>query len=151
MARPVAITCQRSFAIPAVNLARRILDLSEWPHFEGWGPLPGIRAARFRHQSEAYIGSVIEVENRDGSTHTEEIVAWDEGRALTLRLANFTAPVRHLATHFDEHWIFTTTSDNKTHLVRSLEIHPRNAVSRLLLLPIAWMLHKALKMHLSKM
>jgi hypothetical protein len=148
MVSPIRITCTHTLPVQASELSRRILDLSEWPNFEGWGPLPGIRAARFRHQTDACIGSVIEVENRDRSTHTEEIMDWVEGRVISLRLANFTAPVRHLASHFDEHWLLEADTDRNTRVTRCLEIHPRGALARLMLTPIALMLHKALQKHL---
>ena len=60
------------------TLREAFLDLSQWPGFTGWGPLPGIRQANFLRRTDAVRGSRIAVINTDGSSHVEEILEWSE-------------------------------------------------------------------------
>lgn len=151
MSRPLRFQCERTINAGPETLIGRILDLTQWPGFAGWGPLPGIRAAHYHHQPPGRLGAIIHVQNRDGSTHTETITAFQPARAITLRLDNFTAPIRHLATHFDEHWDFIPAPNGGTRITRTLEIHPRGPFARPLLHPLAWMLKKALTRHLNSL
>ena len=64
---------------------QQILDLSKWPEFNGYGPLPGIREADFETKTDEIVGTKIRVTNRDGSTHVEEILC-RSGSVTTLSL-----------------------------------------------------------------
>lgn len=98
----------------AAALCTSILHVPQWPSFPGWGPLPGIRAARFRQRTDTVVGSVIEVQNDDGTSHVERITRWEPGVAVTFHLEELSKPLSALATHLVETWTFAPTSDGRT-------------------------------------
>ena len=94
--------------------------------------------------------SLLRVTNRDGSTHVEEIVQWEPARRLRLHMSEFSPPVSRLATAFDETWRFEPDGD-RTHIVRSIEMHPKSALTRPLLWLISLLLKWAIARHLEQM
>ena len=138
--------------ITATQLCRQIVELERWSGFRGWGPLPGIREARFERRTDDAIGSRIRVINTDGSTHVEEIVEWDPERRLVLRMSEFSPPLSALASHFEERWEFEPSSDRRPELrvVRSFRLHPRSRLARPVLRLIAAMLRRAVARHLTE-
>ena len=95
--RPITFTCAGASALAPQDIAGQILDLSRWPEFAGYGPLPGIRVAEFEARTDEVVGTRIRVTNTDGSTHVEEVVEWDPGRRVRLRMGEFSAPLSRLA------------------------------------------------------
>ena len=91
------------------QVGEAVLTLENWPDFRGYGPLPGIREARFRRRTDAVVGTQIAVTNRDGSSHVEEITAWLDTGGIVMRMSEFTAPLSRFATHFIERWVFEPT------------------------------------------
>lgn len=85
---------------PPEEIAARVLDVSQWTKWRGWGLVPAIRSARFRSKTDAVVGSLIDVQNADGTTHVEEILEWRPRELLCLRMQDFSPPLRSLATHF---------------------------------------------------
>lgn len=150
MGRPVRISCEATLARPPEWVASQILDLSRWPEFDGYGPLPGIREAEFEIRTPDVIGTRVRVANRDGSTHVEEIVEWEPTRRLRLHMHEFSPPVSRLATAFDETWEFEQEGD-RTHVVRSLELHAKSALTRPILWLISFLLKRAIARHLKQM
>ena len=75
--KPIAFSCEETLALAPEDITRQILDLTKWPDFHGYGPIPGIQSAVFDVQAAGIVGSRIRVTNRDGSSHIEEIVEWD--------------------------------------------------------------------------
>jgi hypothetical protein len=59
-------------------------------------------------------------------------------------------PVSRLATAFDEIWEFERGVD-RTHVVRSLEMHPKSALTQPLLWLISFLLRRAIARHLGQM
>ena len=148
--KPISFSCEETLAVPPERIAEQILDLDRWPGFEGYGPLPGIRAAEFEVRTPEVVGSRIRVTDTDGSSHVEEIVEWEPDRRLRLRMGEFSPPLSRLATWFDETWRFERTGE-ATRVVRSFELHPRSAATRPLLWLISALLRRAIARHLRQM
>ena len=148
--KPISFSCQAQLPLPPEEIAGQILDLSKWEDFNGYGLLPGIRHAEFEEEKSNIIGTRIRVTNRDGSTHVEEIVEWDPTRRLLLHMHDFSPPVSHLATRFDELWEFEPTAD-ATLVRRSFKMHAKSALARPLLWSISFLLKRAIVRHLGQM
>ena len=146
----VRFTCSESLAIPPQEIASQILDLSRWPEFEGYGPLPGIRSAEFECRTDDVVGTRILVHNNDGSHHVEEITKWNPSTAVELTFGSFSPPLSRLARSFIETWTFSV-GDGITHVERSFELHPRSVV----FFPVMWVislpLRRAIARHLDQM
>lgn len=148
--KPITFTCEAMLPLNPEEIASQILDLSKWPEFNGYGPLPGIKLAEFETRTAEIVVTRIRVTNRDGSTHVEEIVEWEPTRRLGLHLHEFSPPVSRLATGFDETWEFERVGDD-THVVRSFEMHPKSALTKPLLWLISFLLKRAIALHLEQM
>lgn len=148
--KPITFSCQTTLTQAPEEIAGQILDLSKWPDFEGYGPLPGIKQAELEVETPDVVGTRIRVTNRDGSTHIEEIVEWAPTRRLRLHMHEFSKPVSRLATSFDETWEFERDGD-RTRVVRSFEMRPRSALTRPLLWLVSFLLARAIARHLEQM
>ena len=148
--KPIRFSCEATLPQQPEVIASQILDLSKWPEFNGYGPVPGIKQAEFETKTAEIVGTRIRVTNRDGSTHVEEIVEWEPTRRLRLHMYEFSPPVSRLAMAFDESWDFKQDGD-QTHVVRSFEMHPKSAVTRPLLWLISFLLRRAIARHLEQM
>ncbi|QDV35596.1 SRPBCC family protein [Tautonia plasticadhaerens] len=148
--KPITFSCEARLGLTPEEIARLILDLDRWPDFEGYGPLPGIRAAAFEARTPEVVGTVIRVSNTDGSSHTEEVVEWDPERRLRLRMGGFSPPLSRLATGFDETWEFEQGA-GLTRVVRSFALHPRSSAGRPFLRLISLLLRRAIARHLRQM
>jgi hypothetical protein len=104
--KPITFSCTDMLPLAPDEIARQILDLTNWPGFTGYGPLPGIRAAVFEARPPAVVGTRIKVTNTDGSSHVEEVVEWEPDRRLRLNMKDFSPPLSRLATGFVETWQF---------------------------------------------
>ena len=151
--KPIMFFCQATLLQKPEEIASQILDLSKWPEFNGYGPLPGIKLAEFETktaETAEIVGTRIRVTNRDGSTHVEEIVEWEPTRRLRLHMHEFSPPVSRLATAFDETWEFERDGD-QTKVIRSFEMHPKSKLTRPLLWLISFLLKRAIARHLEQM
>lgn len=146
----VQFLCKAALPQSPQEIAKEILDLSNWVNFKGYGPLPGIASAKFEVQTPEIVGTRIRVHNTDGSQHIEEIVEWNPESTLALRMQEFSPPLSKLATHIDETWEFETL-ENGTHVKRRFQMHARNAVT----IPILWLmsmfLERAVDKHLKQL
>jgi hypothetical protein len=133
--------------IPAEAVFSQMLEVERWSSFRGWGPIPGIRSARFRRRTPEIVGSQIEVTNLDGSSHIEEIMTWEPGAAIVMRMSEFSPPLSVLATHTVERWGFEALA-GRTRVTRSFELHPKGWIGRLALPLVAWLLGRAAARHL---
>jgi polyketide cyclase/dehydrase/lipid transport protein len=147
---PITFSCEETLPLAPEEIARQILDLTKWPDFHGYGPIPGIKVAAFEVQTPGVVGSRIRVANRDGSSHIEEIVEWQPDHRLRLRMKDFSAPLSRWATEFEETWEFQRTA-NGTHVTRSFRLHAKSALARLLLWGISFFLKRAIARHLREM
>ncbi len=148
--KPITFTCEETLPLAPEDIAQQILDLTRWPEFRGYGPIPGIRVAEFEVQTAGIVGSRIRVTNEDGSSHVEDIVAWEPNHRLRLEMKEFSAPLSRLATSFEETWEFKRTSKD-THVTRSFRLYAKSVPSRLLLWVISFFLQWAIVRQLREM
>lgn len=113
---------------PPEEIAEQILDVSKWPDFRGYWPIPNIKSAEFETRPPNVVGSRIRVTNLDGSTHIEEIVEWQPTRRVQLEMGDFSKPLSRLATSFVETWDFERVG-HETKVTRSFEINPMSALA----------------------
>ena len=100
--KPITFSCEETLNLAPEDIARQILDLTKWPDFHGFGPIPGIKVAVFDVQTPAVVGSRIRVTNLDGSSHFEEIMEWEPDHHLRVEMKVFSAPLSRLAAGFEE-------------------------------------------------
>ena len=148
--KPITLTCKEILSLAPEEIARQILDLTKWPEFHGYGPIPGIKVAEFEVQTPGIVGSRIRVTNGDGSSHVEEIMEWEPDHRLRLEMKEFSAPLSRLATRFEETWELKRTG-NGTHVTRSFRLHAKSFLARLLLWMISFFLKRAIARHLREM
>jgi hypothetical protein len=148
--KPITFTCKDTLPLPPEDIARQILDLTKWPDFHGYGPMPGIKAAVFGVQTPGIVGTRIRVTNQDGSSHVEEIVEWQPDQRVRLEMKEFSPPLSRLANRFEEAWEFERT-ENGTHVTRSFRLHAKSFLARLLLWVISFLLKRAIARHLREM
>lgn len=147
---PITFSCVASLKLEPEEIASNILNLSNWPDFDGYGPLPGITEAEFEVQKDEIIGTRIRVTNRDGSTHIEEIIEWLPSKQLCLRMQEFSPPVSGLATHFIERWQFERNG-SQTIAIRTFEMFPKSFLTRPIIWLISCLLKRAIDRHLRQM
>jgi hypothetical protein len=147
---PINFSCEITLPLAPDGIARQILDLTKWPDFHGYGPIPGIKAAVFNVQTPGIIGTRIRVTNMDGSSHVEEIVDWQPDQRVRLEMKEFSPPLCRLASGFEEAWDFKRT-ENGTHVTRSFRLHAKSFLARLLLWVISFLLKRAIARHLRAM
>lgn len=147
---PISFTREATLPATPEQIAAQILDLDRWREFEGYGPMPGIRAAEFERRTPQVVGSRVRVTNTDGSTHVEEIIEWDPSRRLRLRFLEFSPPLSRLTTSFEETWEFERLGDG-TSVVRSFQMHPRSLAAWPALWLISQLLRKAIAKQLRQM
>ena len=122
---PIFFSCEVTLPLAPDDIARQILDLDKWPEFQGYGPIPGIKAAVFDTQTPGVIGTRIRVTNLDGSSHVEEIVEWQPDRRVRLEFKEFSLPLSRLATTFEEIWDFDRL-EGQTKVIRSFRLHAKS-------------------------
>jgi hypothetical protein len=143
--KPITFVCKATFIAAPENIAQQILDLAKWPEFKGYGPLPGIKTAEFESQTPDVVGTKIRVTNTDGSSHIEEIVEWNPGSRIRLRMREFSAPLSRLAIEFLETWEFQRTG-NETRVARLFELRPTSIVTW----PVLWMISFLLRLAIAR-
>lgn len=148
--KPVTFTCRETLALAPEAIAAQILDVANWPTFEGYGPLPGVRSAEFEVETAEVVGSRVRVVNTDGSTHVEDVVEWQTDRRLVLRMSEFSPPLSRLTDRFEEVWAFERDGE-RTNVTRTFSLRPKSAVARLPLLLISLLLRRAVERHLRRM
>ena len=148
--KPIIFFCGEILPLAREHIAQQILDLTKWPEFHGYGPIPGIQVAEFEVQTPGIVGSRIRVTNLDGSSHIEEIVEWQPDHRIRLEMKEFSPPLSTLATRFEETWEFNRT-ENETHVTRSFHIYAKSFLARLPLRVISFFLKRAIVRHLREM
>ena len=129
------------------EICMEILDTERWSGFEGYSILPGIKSAHFEVKTPEFVGSRIKVQNKDGSSHVEEIIEWDVNNKIALRFQEFNSPLQNLATHFIETWEFRK-STNGTEASRIMTMYPKGLFGWLMLIPISKLMKKAFEKNL---
>lgn len=123
-----------------------ICDLSKWPLFRGWGPLPGIEEASLPAGETVGLGSRIRVRNSDGSIHHEVVVAFEPGRRYDIRM-ELAPPASYVMRRIEES-VELSPVDGGTRILRRFVTAPRSMVTT----PIVWLfggllLRKAVERH----
>jgi ribosome-associated toxin RatA of RatAB toxin-antitoxin module len=147
---PITFQYTRLIPYAPAEIAAAIVDMSRWPEFTGYGPMPGIASAEFETRTPEMTGSRIQVHNTDGSSHVETIEVWQPPETITLRLHEFSPPISRLADHFLEIWRFTPGPEG-TRTTRQMQLYPRSPATRPLLWLISLMLRRAIAAHLEQM
>lgn len=148
--KPIQFACEEMLSQSAEEIVQLILDVANWSDFQGFGVLPGIKLAEFEVRTPEIVGSRIRVTNSDGSSHVEEIVEWQPDCRLTLHMKEFSPPVSHLATRFDETWCFQPHGA-ETKVTRAFQLHAKSALTWPVLWAISFLLKKAIARHLRQM
>jgi hypothetical protein len=146
MASPVHVELTRDLNHSRDEIANGILTPEAWSSFKGAGPIPGIKVATFSKRTDDVVGTVIDVENQDGSRHRETIVTWTP-EEIGMRMDGFTGPLAALASHFDERMRFTPLGPGRVRVVRSFDLHPRSVFGTVALKMIAPLLLRAAAAH----
>jgi hypothetical protein len=148
--KAITFDCKETLRLTPEDVARQILDVTNWPDFLGYGPIPGIKTAKFEVLTPNVVGSRIRVTNLDGSTHVEEIVEWQPDHRLRLFMHEFSAPLSRLATAFVETWEFQRVG-NETKVTRSFDMNAKSIVSWPVLWIISFVLKRAIARHLRQL
>lgn len=108
-----------------------ICDLSRWPLFTGYGPLPGIVEASV--EGEISVGSRIRVRNTDGSVHHEVVERFEPARRFALRM-ELSPPVSYIMASIEED-VELVAIEGGTRIRRTFRVRPRAWFTA----PIAWL------------
>jgi hypothetical protein len=147
--QPIVFACHRTIRKSGMEIASEIANIERWSEFGGYGPLPGIERAHYETRTDNMIGSRIHVRNRDGSEHVEEFYEWEPGRKISMKMHNFSPPLRHLTTHFLEEWTLETR-EGGTFVTRQFQLFPRSAATRPFLWLISLLFRRAVARHLAE-
>lgn len=147
---PITFSCEETLTMVPEDIARQILDLTKWPDFHGYGPIPGIKTAVFDVQTPGVVGTRIRVTNLDESSHIEEIVEWQPNYRIRLEMKEFSPPLSRLATTFEEIWDFERL-EGQTKVSRSFRLHAKSRPARCLLWLMSFLLKRAIARHLREM
>ena len=148
--KPITFSCGETLPLAPEEIAGQILDLTKWPDFHGYGPIPGIKVAAFDVRTPGVVGTRIRVTSLDGSSHVEEIVEWQPDRRIRLEMKEFSPPLSRLATSFEETWEFQQV-EGGTKVRRSFQLHAKSILARLPLWMISFYLKGAVARHLREM
>ncbi len=132
------------------EICEEFLNLRRWPEFKGYSILPGIKKAEFEVKTPAVVGSIIRVQNTDGSSHVEKIVAWDVDNQISMRFQDFSPPLQRLASHFIETWTFRPVGGG-TEVTRKMLMFPKGWLGWVVLQPISRLMKKAFVEHLAEL
>ena len=148
--RPITFTTTARLPTLPHEIAASILDLSNWPDFKGYGPLPGIESAEFVERTPQIVGSRIQVKNTDGSSHVEEIIEWAPSERLSMKFSEFSPPLSQLANHFVEVWTLQPQGE-QTLVTRAFQLFPKNSLARIALWLLSHLLKRAIALHLRQL
>jgi hypothetical protein len=109
-----------------------VTDLTKWTTFTGYGPLPGIRHAEAADGRPLALGSVVRVQDSDGSSHEEVVTVFERPTtyAVTMRL---TPPASWLMKRIDERVDFQAIPCG-TRITRRFDVLPRSFLAW----PLVW-------------
>jgi hypothetical protein len=148
--KPITFACRATLSRTPTEIVEQILDVTKWPEFQGYGPIPGIQTAVMERRTPEIVGTRIRVTNRDGSSHTEEIIEWKPDQRLRMQFGEFSPPLSRLASRFFETWEFQQGGE-QTNVIRSFEIEAKSWVSWPILWMISFVLKQAIARHLQQL
>jgi hypothetical protein len=127
----VACTPDEAFAF--------VVDLSRWPLFRGFGPLPGIVEATC--EGPMALGSRVRVRNTDGSVHTEVVAGFEPGHRYAVRM-ELVPPASQVMASIEEEVTFEPVAGG-TRVRRRFVATPRAWFTT----PLAWLFGGFLLQH----
>jgi hypothetical protein len=145
--KPIEIKIHGYTQKSSQEICEEFLDTERWSEFKGYSILPGIEHAHFEKKTPGLVGARIKVQNKDGSSHVEEIIEWDTANKVALRFQEFSSPLQHLATHFIETWEFRKSA-NGTEMSRTMSMVPKGIFGWLMLIPISKLMKKSFEKNL---
>lgn len=149
--KPIEFEVKKTIRNTALVVSEKTLDVATWNSFNGYGLLPGIENAEYLVRTDETVGSRIRVKNSDGTGHIEEILEWDPGQKIVMKIDGFPSTLSYIATHFIEEWGFDQTAENETLVTRRFSLFPTNFLARPVLQQIAGLFKKAVAKHLDGM
>lgn len=149
--RPIEFEISKIFPESSTEICEKITDADNWSDFDGYGMLPGIEKATYEKRTDDIIGSRIHVKNSDGSEHTEEILEWESGKRIVMKLHEFPTTLSFIATHFIEEWNFKKLNESETLVSRKFQLFPTSFLTRAILSQISSLMKKATEKHLDEM
>lgn len=147
--KPIEIKIFGHIQKSSQEICTKFLDTEQWPEFEGYSILPGIKNAHFETRTSDLTGSRIRVQNTDGSSHVEVIIKWDPECGIAMKFQEFDSPLKHLATHFIEEWSFLNSTSG-TEVIRTMTMYPKGLFGWLMLIPISNLMKKAFEKNYSQ-
>ena len=149
--KPISLEVKKNISLTAKEICLKIAEVENWNDFNGYAMLPGIEKAEYEHQMDEMIGSRISVLNSDGSQHIEEILEWEDGKRILMKLHKFSPPLSKFSTHFIEEWDFVSAKKNKTIVMRKFQIFPKSFLTRPFMWFISVFFKKAIIIHMDEM
>ena len=122
------------------------LQIEKWNDFKGFGIIPGIKTANFIIKTDSIKGTIIWVKNSDGSSHKEEILAFEKDTYLKIKMYDFSRPLSYFASFFIEEWALKKIEDGYK-VERSMTLHSKGMISKFILKVISRSLKKAIQVH----
>lgn len=122
------------------------MQIEKWNDFKGLGIIPGIKNANFIIKTDSIKGTIICVKNSDGSSHKEEILAFEKDTYLKIKMYDFSKPLSYFASFFIEEWSLKKIEDGYK-LERSMTLHSKGMISKFILKVISLTLKKAIYVH----
>jgi hypothetical protein len=147
---PIEFEVEKTIKSSAKEICEKVLDVTEWSNFNGYGLLPGIEKAEFEKQTDKMIGSRIRVKNSDGSEHIEEILEWELGEKIVMKIHGFPTTLSFMATHFIEEWNFEKLGKDEMLVTRKFHLFPVSFLTRHFLKQTAILFETAIAEHLDK-
>jgi len=148
--QPIVFECHQFIPASADDIAATIADTEQWKAFGGYGFLPGIASAAYEKRTDDMVGSRIRVQNTDGSSHVEEIYAWNAGEKVAMKMHEFTPPLSRLADYFTEEWTFAPQGGG-TLVTRRFQLYARQGGTRPFLWLISLLFRRAIARNLAEM
>lgn len=122
------------------------IQIEKWNDFKGLGIIPGIKNANFIIKSESIQGSIIQVENTDGSSHKEELLAFEKDKYIKIKMYDFSKPLSYFANFFIEEWVLKKIEDGYK-IERSMTLYSKGIFSNFILKVVSQSLKKAILKH----
>jgi hypothetical protein len=122
------------------------LQIEKWNDFKGFGIIPGIKTANFIIKTDSIKGTIIQVKNSDGSSHKEEILAFEKDTYLKIKMYDFSKPLSYFASFFIEEWALKKIEDGYK-VERSMTLLSKGMISKFILKVISRSLKKAIQVH----
>jgi hypothetical protein len=122
------------------------IQIEKWHDFKGFGMIPSIKNANFILKTDSIKGTIIQVENSDGSSHKEEIQEFEKDKYLKIKMYDFSRPLSYFAHFFIEEWALKKMEDGYK-IERSMTLHSKGIFSYFILKLISNNLKNAIQIH----